>query len=55
MLQGLEIVYLRYSAGFYKKKWVEDFCRSTSLLTMMKLNKIESKVLLTERTLQVIL
>lgn len=38
--------------GVYKKKWVEEsFAGSNSLLTMMRLNKIKSEVLVTERAL----
>jgi hypothetical protein len=38
--------------NIYKKKWVEEnFAGSTSLLTMMQLNKIKSEVLASERTL----
>jgi len=36
----------------YKKKWVkENFAGSTSLLTMLQLNKIKSEVLVTEQNL----
>lgn len=52
MLPGYGASLSESQRNIYKKKWVEEnFAGSTSLLTMMQLNKIKSEVLAAERVL----